>query len=355
MSRFALLLTVSWLAGAGPLCLADGRPARPAEMDIEQLRRVVQADREKLRSLKAFSRSWYAENSGTDRYERCVVAAQGQRRYALMSHGEYADAESDPRSYIQIYGVGQWDVYSPHFRQYQVSKRFAVPPYTDKIRMNPFFESLGWWPPDDPSAPVRVQERKVFVHDILSDPKCRVVGQEEVDGVWCHLAELPGLDRLWIDGRRGAVIRREVNTDAGVPLATIALGDFRQVADGLELPHRVERTFLLPQRRVVVTTIDRYEVNSVDDGTFSFTPPPGTLIVDRDTDAFRQVPGGFEVMGRVADWVRTSVRNGGDLEGSRGEPRPWAIGWMAAGAVLYWPARAAADKLTAARRLRPAC
>ena len=40
----------------------------------------------------------------------------------------------------------------------------------------------------------------------------------------------------------------------------------------------------------------KYEVNSVSDEMFSFTPVPGTLIVDRDTDTFRQVPGGKDYL-----------------------------------------------------------
>jgi hypothetical protein len=52
------------------------------------------------------------------------------------------------------------------------------------------------------------------------------------------------------------------------------------------------------------------EVNTLTKADFDFTPPPGALLTydAREPDAdspYQSVPGGEEMLDRIADWIRT--------------------------------------------------
>ena len=208
----------------------------------------------------------------------------------------------------------EWNVFNTYFRRYDVSQKLAHRPYTDKILFHPFFESLGCWASGGPEAPRRAG-RRIFLGDLIDDDRCRVMRPELVDGVWCQVVEIPGSDRLWVDCARGVVPRRVfLGGQSDHPeVARYEQGDFREVIPGLFLPYRLRRT----QARNDLdfsTIVDRYEVNNVADDQFRVEVGPGTLIYDRDTDTFSQVPGGFSLMSRLENWIRAQcplpVRSG---------------------------------------------
>jgi len=298
------------LVCGGRLARGDEPPPRPTTMTIDQIRRLIHDQRGKLVSLRVEFRSWHHKNLGTARYESYVVAASAGRRYAHLWHGEFSDPADDPRAGIQLLINGEnWDVFIPYFRRFDVSRRFAVRPFTDKILFHPLFESLGWWPPGDTDPPARRGDRRFFVHDIVDDERCRVIGLEQVDGAWCQVVELPGTARLWVDGARAVVPRRIFQAASGNADedALFEAGDYREVASGLFLPYRMRR-FRQAGGLDFTTLVSRYSVNAVPDEQFRLEVPAGTLINDRDTDTFRQLPGGFEVMERLVDWEKSVIQ-----------------------------------------------
>lgn len=299
---YQLPIALAILAASTSKGLAD-EPA-PVPATIEKVRDVIRAKGSALIALRAEFRSWYRVNAGTRRYEICDVAASGSDRVAHLWHGEYDNPAEDPRAHTQLLTAEGWNVFMPYFRRYDVSRKFAARPYTDKILLHPLFESLGWWPPGDTNAAPRPGNRRFFLKDILEDDRCRVVGTERIGDAWCDVVDVGGDDRLWVDRSRGVVPRRimfDLN-QPGKPFVTLESSDYREVAPGLFLPYQMKRVLHSPEREVTAV-VDRYEVNPSRHDWFSVAPPAGTLIYDRDTDEFRQIPGGFEIMDRLVGWV----------------------------------------------------
>ena len=284
---------------------ADNPPGSTT-LTIAEIRGRVRTHENRLKSLRAEFRSWHRPNAGTPRHERYVVAAKAGRRFNHLWHGEYPIAAEDPRAYIQLLTGDHWAVMNTYFRRYDVTERFSGRPYIDKILFHPLFESLGWWPPGEAIAPPRRDGRRIFHGDLLDDERCRVAGSELIDGKLCQIVEIPGLERFWVDHSRGVVLRRTFLDGPDSPeLAQYESSDFREVAPEIFLPFRLRR---IPKslEMDIETIIDKYDVNDVGDDQFHVALDPGTLVYDRDTDTFRQEPGGLALMERLVDWVRAS-------------------------------------------------
>ncbi len=251
------------LIGAASPIRGETAQRHAATASIEEVRRAIHARNDRLVSLKAEFRSWHRVNSGTTRHEQYVVAAKAGRRFHRLWHGGFADPEDDPRSYTQLLDGEHWNVLISYFRRYDVTKNLAVRPYTDKILFHPFFESLGWWPPGEAEPPARRDGRRVFLGDLVDDDRCRIEGQEFVDGAWCHVLEIPGSERIWVDRDRGVVPRRTYLDSAGdhPEIARYESSDFREVIPGLFLPFRLRRVQVANDLDFT-TVVDRYEVNN---------------------------------------------------------------------------------------------
>jgi len=131
-----------------------------------------------------------------------------------------------------------------------------------------------------------------FLPSSIKRPETRLVpGIETVNGYECHVVEVPGIDRLWIDVSKGyALVKRELRFAAGGPLrrATVANG-WVEATKGVWLPKRIVREFYcgLDHPRghwnTVATrvTLDaEYESKPLADDAFTITFPPGTYVGD---------------------------------------------------------------------------
>ena len=284
---------------------AEGPVHIPATMSLAQIRSAVERIHQRIKSLVIEVRSTNVPAKNNN-WVRTVVAVKDQCRARLFEH---VGREEDPRECFSFYDGRMFNVYYPYLRVYEVSQRFAKPPFIDKLRTDAFLEVLGWWPPDDPSPPPKVEERHFFVKKVLSEEACRVRPfQEVVEGRRCHIVEVPYLDALWIDAAAGIVVRRERR--AGVPprpCITYEMKDFREVAPGIVLPFVAKRVLHFEESRQTLHEVLRYEVNNVLDSQFTFCPGPGTLVSDRDTDTVQQIPGGLDFLGIIRERVRAKT------------------------------------------------
>lgn len=310
MTSWALVIAV-WSAAADRPPAAPDR--RPATMAAAEVRARVESARQRLRSL-------CVEYLGTGARDGRVadsvtilrtVAAKARCRYlfSVRAPGGQPDP-NDRRQVHSLYDGRSWNAYHPYSRIYETSQRFSNDNYTIKAKGDPFYESLGWWPPDDPSAAPMMLGHPFFLHVLLAKDPGRVAAeQERVGDRWCHVLEVGGRHRLWVD-EDGWLHRREFS--AGTPprpTMRYELLDQRPVADGVRLPHDVHRFELDPATGAVVRDmryqVRRCEVNTVPDSRFTFTPTPGVVVYDRDTDQAAQVPGGLDFLdvtvGRVRD------------------------------------------------------
>lgn len=286
-----MLILLSALARPG----AGADPGEPkATRTLDQVRDGLLEPHRRLRSVRL---EYHARRPGASTGEgvRGIFAAKGRFRYSFQEHDWVGKSGADPASEAAFYDVASWNVYYPSIRRYEVSRRFTGEDFTLKIRGAAIFECLSWWPPDDDSAPPLFRDRPHFLKDVLAEPSCRLrPTQERLGDRPCHVIEVPGLDTLWVDAERGVLLRRDHFVGEPATLqARYLYGDHRPVADGISLPHTIHREYFIDPM-VTDFEIVRYEANSVPDETFRFTPGPGTMVVDRDTDQWYQVPGGFE-------------------------------------------------------------
>jgi hypothetical protein len=172
---------------------------------------------------------------------------------------------------------------------------------------------------------------------VLKQQECRLAPSlESIDGIACHVVEVPGMEKLWIDASRGVLVRRECYTGGpeATPQATYQLSAFREVEPHVWLPFRMQRKLFADQLETDIRVV-RYEVNRVRDTQFSYTPGPGTLVVDRDTDEWYQVPGGLEVWDQMC--TESIARIDPDVSGIISNERRLgtSVAMFALGAVFY--------------------
>jgi hypothetical protein len=244
---------------------------------------------------------------------RRVVAVRGPCRYIHSVHFTDEFPSGVDLKCNEIYYDGRSLVdYSLHDLHANIYRRQAER-LSWKTRCEFFLECLGWWPPDDETA-IPDRGQGFFLHQALADPRCRLLPEREtVDGASCYVVERLGIDKIWLDPGLGfAPRRREWNlASRSAPSTTYELSDYREAAPGVNLPWRLHRVIYDPSlvsarnpqgvdadtRAVVI----RAEVNRVAEDRFAFTPPPGALVREDDTDVIQQVAGGTAFLNSVAE------------------------------------------------------
>jgi hypothetical protein len=284
--------------------LQQPRPTgQPARRSLSELRSVILGMHAKIQSLVVEMDSSNSERFDDEVVRSVAVAKGSSRRY---SRHHLADPiEEDPSSYVQILDGG-FDVYYPYNRGFEKAKVQVRPEHTIKIHATTPFEILAWWPPSDTTARPKIGGRSFFLKDVLEDPRCTVrPSQEQIAGRWSHVVEIPGLEALWIDDEASVLLRRECRaTEEDSPIV-YEFGDFEDFGDGIILPRKITRRRSPPFQPATFHRVVKYEINSVEDRYFAVDLPPGTMVIDRDTDTWRQIPGGIEFLETICSRCRS--------------------------------------------------
>lgn len=275
-----------------------------ADPQLECIRDRVQRQSNRLHSICFILKSWPGTDSPSGPPENTrVLAAMGDRRYEEFWHGDRRTREDDPRSLTRFYDGSHFNVFKHYRRRYETANTVVRSIHVDKVRTNMLFECLGWWPPEDPNSPPLVNGQPHYLKHILEDPRLRLAGRDDIDGNPVAIIEIPSVVQLWIDEEHGFIRRRvqlqHVN-GADVVRAQFEMSEFAAYQQDVWLPAVIIRRF---PRMSVSDTFHRCEfvsVNSVDTSLFSFDPPPGTLIYNRDTDETSQVPGGLDYLEAIS-------------------------------------------------------
>jgi len=85
------------------------------------------------------------------------------------------------------------------------------------------------------------------------------------------------------------------------------------------------------QQQTVNYRVKRLELNPVGEGVFRFTPPPGTLIQDRDTGDFMLVPGGRDLLDRSVAIARRFIAS---PAATHENEQRWHLAAMAVGGLV---------------------
>jgi hypothetical protein len=274
----------------------------------------------------------------------CIIAASGnpfdpyvyvrhhlilKNRHRYRENVHFTDRQPpsvDVNHTMQFFDGETLDVFFVASRMYETSRNNASSIYMWKVRLDPILDCMGWWPENDDS-PVNPDVREAAMplrfalelSDYVLNPELEVV-----DGHRCCVLESPALDRLWLDPQIGYAIRKRETFDpaSGVMLRRQLSSEFRRYeadvagrqAFWIPLRTRLELRNAgadLSESRGYDIVIEEVRVNEVDNCAFDFTPPPGTLIQDRDSGKVYQVPGGIDLLDNTVALARYVLQSFG--------------------------------------------
>ena len=265
---------------------------------LEKIKEQIASNRAATQSIEV---SYRSEHLATERPAvRKVAAAAATFRYERQWHESFADWREDPAAHMRYFDGQQFNVFYPHTRKYEVTRKYAVSPYVDKIRACLYFEAIGWWPPDDSMSAPRPLGDPFAFHEILDDNRCTIVPIVPDGDV---LISIPGHIRIVYDPHKAVMRYREHSrpNKAGKAqvVVTFTMSNFREIEPGLWFPMTIERFIPNPlyHTRHLVNSL---RINEIKSDGFAFAPPPGTHVIDRDTDTARQIPGGLDLLERRA-------------------------------------------------------
>ncbi len=182
-----------------------GGSARP---DIGDVRCAVEARRSAIHSMALRCRVTNLAN--TERHSDLVVAAKVESRFVSQRHYANGRLLRYPKAFDRFYRPQHFDVDYPFDRVFEMASRLAIRPFTDKIRRHSVFEAVGWWPPDDTSAPPGLDGEPWFLHEVLSRSDASVApSQENMNGRLCNVVRIADFDVLWLDAERATLVRRD--------------------------------------------------------------------------------------------------------------------------------------------------
>jgi hypothetical protein len=307
----ALDLTNGWHSPAAEPHLPSRQVGKLAtQQRSQQLATAVLTPYARLHSLSVLVRShWLMPDADIQWLE---LIAKDRCRWERSWHGTWGSDPDDPRPALRFFDGTYFNSFKVRDRIYETSKRFTTAGHLEKIKDIFFYETLGWWPPNDPDPRPRVNGISEFYCDILRDPQLRLAERGgQCDGQECSIVETP-CSRLWIDARIGVVRRRQImeprpSGDSQVAV-DISLSDFKQFDKGIWLPTVIVRTFPSGNLPRAHHSIEYRAVNSVPPDSFAFSPPPGTFVYDRDTDTNHQIPGGIDLRELVVARVESITR-----------------------------------------------
>jgi hypothetical protein len=222
-------------------------------------------------------------------------------------------------------------------------------PLPAKMQSEVLFMALGWWTFQDRPSPQLEGDIPRSIPDIVRSKRYSVAAEQDMrDGIWCHVLQDPGRDRIWIDCARSfAIIARETSDiTTGAPIAQVVMSGHREDKPGIWVPREIRNiqfNYHAPtpegwRERLIDARVRILDVRlneHVDESVFRLGPmPAGTVRLDPDGRYEQVEPGGFDHMDYLAEWLRS---------GNRGSPP--TTNWAA---VLDYAAIAAAAVIIAA-------
>lgn len=263
-----------------------------------------------------------------DEFVHSEVRAMGKMRFSHLLHMPVPKGQSDPNEVLSMYDGDSFFGLYPYAR---VCSETAVTPetifFTDKVRRHAFWESLGWWPPDDESEPPKLGETPIFLLDLMRNREVQAREITSESGRACLSITLDGVDEILFDLEYGQITsRRRFDPNSNLLVLEIESSNFRQLDDGIWLPYRIDRTFIDPNGIPNKSTyrVLRYQLNDLSEKDFQLPIEPGYLLVDRASGKLDQVPGGVEFLDTMFDREIVNRNQTKERSFSNGLNRPFA-------------------------------
>jgi hypothetical protein len=314
-----LCAAASFLAAVRDCEASDGSPPVLTLSDIQARLLNAQA---RLRSLYVKYRIPYdQEGVPANAYAQRITALKGPCSFFLdNSHGhedgDWTDDSNRSRTFVTQKGLTMELPYNRCYETLSLATNEALPL---KLQSDFYLVALAWWPPDYLRPPPRRPAGKAFtLKEVAQSKDYRLLDkQENRDGIWCHILEIPHFDKLWLDASRGcALLHRECFDPENRALEQqLHLRDYREIAPGVWLPFAVQvlqydSAARSPQERQrVVLKADAQvldiHANDLDDSLFTFELPPGSVLFSRRSGEWKQThPGGLDFLSIQANRMK---------------------------------------------------
>ncbi len=249
------------------------------------------------------------------RYQRLRFLAKRQLRLRETLHSTTQIPEWVDLNHItQILTQTSFDYFVHNSRYYEVSRNARQSAAAWKLKDDEYLEFCGWWPSEDDPPSQPDAEVAIHLRFVLENPHYSLLEPpESVEGHPCVVLDNPGIDRLWLDPELGFVIRkRELYDDKGAVRNRKIVQEFqpRQVVDAsnesltiwfptrLMVEYQDEQAVRdrSPSLKVAMFHVEELTVNELEDDRFVFTPPPGTVVYNKDDNSVQQLPGGYDLL-----------------------------------------------------------
>jgi hypothetical protein len=327
-------------------------PASDASRErLASIRNHVLAIQSAVESLQVEYELADEQVQGGLRSKHCV-SAMGRKRVAENVHfSTQIPAELDLNTTRMFFTGSTFDVFYLKTRYFETSRGNAATGIPWKLRVDVYLSIAGWWPKGDDDPPASMARCPFTPLCALLADASAVISPESdlVDDVPCVLVTRPQRDRVWLDPTMGYAIRQRELLDArsGEPINRVGCSQFHNYRLGgdleLWLPHRIKIIAFTPQNKLathedgssdaVSITVNDVRVNQADDRDFVFVPPPGTLIQNRDTGNFFQVPGGQELLDDTVVMARKLATIAPNKRATGGQSRGFPPLWLALASI----------------------
>lgn len=294
-------------------------PDRASTVTLPSIRNDVLRIHNLIGSLEAIylQTTDTTSSSSPERYRRVRFLAKNGLRLRETWHSTTRFPESVDLNHItQFLTHDSFDYFIHKSRYYEKSRRGFISPTTWKLKDDDYLRMCGWWPNDDEPSTEADSDFAIHLRFVVENPHYALLADaESVDGHSCCVVENSGVDRLWLDPALGYAIRkREIYDERGRVRHRSCVKSFQRCdltgktneQASVWMPTRIFNEFKtddanvrsdsrtgLAKAEIVVQWVS---VNSVDDQSFRFIPPPGTLVYDRDVNSWRQIPGGRDLL-----------------------------------------------------------
>jgi hypothetical protein len=197
----------------------------------------------------------------------------------------------------------------PSDRVFRTARVAANDPLPGSLPREFMFAVVGWWPCPGRPAPRFRDDAPLVLCDVARSPAYRLRPEQELVGDrWCHVLEVPGKDRLWLDGDRAwAMMARELlGEDGRTVIQRVELSEHQQVKPGIWVPKKIRNLVWDDLGRKVtdaVLLVQEVQVNDpLPDSLFDAQMKPGSVEITDDGTIVQRVPGGTDLLDEIVDW-----------------------------------------------------
>lgn len=276
----------------------------------------------------AFKRisAWYVEYRNVHNNMKLITASKAPSSHYIWSFKSIPGRsfEDDPLQQRSVVTTTEHSLEFPFARQYYRESYPDNDALPGSLKNDLIFQVLGWWSLNTRPSPKVDGTIPAAVLDVLADDAYVTDSKIHcVQGRSCIVISKKNESALWFDANRAGVlmVREFYDKDTGVLQRRLEMSKHKEVKPGIWCPMEFRNihfdcgasTSDGRKRRTLDATfrIDCVKLNEDVPAELFAIPEalPGTIQISR-SGIFRQcVPGGYDYMDKMADWIQRNTQH----------------------------------------------